>query len=119
MVTLLTACGQGPSQATNAFAGYHRSDPNAGDAALLEGTLVLDDGCLYADSDGQRWLPVFPAEETRWDAKAQTLTLGGSSAVVGERSGFGGGEADATIIAFAPDGCDRSKVWLVTSLGLP
>jgi hypothetical protein len=114
----LAACtAGGESSAADPFATYERSQPGVGDAALLAGTLVLDQGCLYADSDGQRWLPVFPSGGTEWDATTQTLTMDGRAAVLGRTTEFGGGTAQADVIASAPEGCDRSRIWLVVSVG--
>ncbi len=99
------------------FAAYDRSEPGVGDAALLTAILVLDRGCLYADSEGRRWLPVFPAAGTEWDAAARTLTMDGRTAVLGQTVELGGGTARADVITSAPEGCDRSRVWLVVSVG--
>ncbi|MDP4505828.1 hypothetical protein [Nonomuraea turcica] len=114
----LAACtATGETSTADPFASYDRVQSGVGDAALLTGTLVLDQGCLYADSDGQRWLPVFPAAGTQWDATAQTLTVDGRTAALGKTVELGGGTAQAEIITSAPEGCDRSQIWLVVSVG--
>ncbi|MEV0621909.1 hypothetical protein AB0I81_51920 [Nonomuraea sp. NPDC050404] len=115
---VLIACTTGGEPTAAApFATYDRSRPGVGDAALMTATLVMDRGCLYADGDGQRWLPVFPAAATEWDAAARTLTVDGRTVALGRSTELGGGTARAEIITSAPQGCDRSRIWLVVSVG--
>jgi hypothetical protein len=64
-----------------------------GDAALIRGTLALEDGCLYLrDADGGRTLPTFPWPGTSWDEASQTLRIFGRQRFrVGDMVEAGGG----------------------------
>jgi hypothetical protein len=63
-----------------------------GNAALISGTLVLEDGCLYLRSGADRLLPTFPWPGTEWDAASQTLTIFGRQRFrVGQPVEAGGG----------------------------
>lgn len=76
------------------FAFYERTgDPGEGPGALLEGRLMLEDGCLYVLEThfGDRWLPAFPAD-AHWDEATRTLSLDGRSVTAGEEVRLGGGE---------------------------
>jgi hypothetical protein len=101
----LAACG--PSPAAREDSAQAASDPilaadspvaltpyaQEGDAALISGTLVLEDGCLYLrGADGGRILPTFPWPGTQWDAASQTVTIHARQRYrVGQRLEAGGG----------------------------
>jgi hypothetical protein len=92
-----------------------------GDAALLEGTLVIDDGCVYVDSedDGTRWLPVFPRTDTSWDAANEAVRFDQEYAD-GDHVEFGGSQVSKTHGTFEysyPADCDADHEWVVAQLG--
>jgi hypothetical protein len=63
-----------------------------GDAALIRGTLALEDGCLYLRTGEDRLLPTFPWPGTEWDAATQTLSIFGRQRFrVGDQVEAGGG----------------------------
>lgn len=75
------------------FASYPRSDKlGVGDGALLEGRLLVVGGCLVVETDGGPLaLPVLPTPVTVWSPLDRTLTVGSSTAQVGDRVSWGGG----------------------------
>jgi hypothetical protein len=86
--------GESPEDGEQPFASYQRArEPSEGPGALLEGMLVLRDGCLHviADQTNEPWVPVLPSA-AQWDDAEQALSLDGTSVKVGERIGLGGGE---------------------------
>ncbi|WP_435737508.1 hypothetical protein V5D56_02600 [Cellulosimicrobium sp. PMB13] len=93
----------------------------AGDAALLEGHLTVEGGCVYVtDGFGTRWLPVFSEDLVAWDGTA--LSGAGGSFVDGDAVALAGG----VLVEDAPDGweapaglhvpttCDTADVWNAT-----
>lgn len=123
-LTSLVACGaDGPRDDEPPFATYDRGSPSdAMNASALEGTLVLEDGCLYLQA-GERWLPVFP-NDVNWDGPTQTLQdpPWEASVRVGEQVRLGGGSVPYQPNVHAvPDSCDlpsdasdqASEVWVV------
>jgi hypothetical protein len=93
------------------------SSGGPGAQALLVGTLVLEDGCLYVEAArGERWIPVFGFPGTRWDAAGLTVEMAdGSSYRVGDAVRLGGG----TIVPRRwarplPAGCRGDKYWRVS-----
>jgi hypothetical protein len=114
-LSLLALAGCGPAPETRDSPLSAASDPilaadspvaltpyaQEGDAALIRGTLVLEDGCLYLRNGETRILPTFPWPGTSWDAAMQTLTIFGRQRYrVGERieagGGFMGSDAEGT-----------------------
>jgi hypothetical protein len=64
---------------------------SGGPEALLVGTLVRVDGCVYVDDEfGDRWLPVFPSGSVAWSD--HDLMLFGRPYQLGDPIGLGGGE---------------------------
>lgn len=62
-------------------------------AALLEGTLIEDDGCLWIESERTRWLVLWPrGSAVVEDAGERVVRNGGQRAVIGTRVSAGGGE---------------------------
>jgi hypothetical protein len=132
----LTACGErqqpaAPDAATAASDPVLAADspvaltPYAqeGDAALIRGTLALEDGCLYLrDGAGGRLLPTFPWPGTNWDAATRTLTIFGRQRFrVGDQLEAGGGfvtpdagardsEAIQRLLVTPRPQCDTSRV---------
>lgn len=78
--------------------------------AGLEGTLTLENGCVYVVSpDGHRTLPVFPADRVGWDARTETLTYGGSDYAMGDEIAAGGGWVAPGASASLPEQCEPDE----------
>lgn len=117
---ILAVPGCGLVPATDPAAGSSPSSPLAtyvtygsgSDAALLEGTLVLDAGCLYVEApDGVYWVPAFPVDEVEWvDGK---LNYQGSTFVSGDAIGLGGGTGNSLGGVSMPESCRATDVWQV------
>jgi hypothetical protein len=60
------------------------------DDALIQGTLVEEDGCLVLLAGGQRVLPAFADDQVTWDPPSHTLTARGVAFHPGEETSFGG-----------------------------
>ncbi|WP_152192826.1 hypothetical protein [Georgenia satyanarayanai] len=109
----LTACASSttpPEADTDSpAASYVRtSDWGEGDAALLEGTVTLENSCLtVVDDAGQIIVPVFPTDFA-WDADAGEITGFGHTFSVGEPASMGGGYHDAppSSAEYIPSGCE-------------
>jgi hypothetical protein len=93
----------------------------AGDDALLEGRLTVDDGCVYVtDASGTRWLPVFSEDLVGWDG--ETLRTAGGAYVDGDAVALGGGVmVEGTTGRWAPpeglhvpSTCVTTDVWNAT-----
>jgi hypothetical protein len=93
--------------------------------AQLQGTLEMADDCLYISrAGGERWLAAFPSPGTTWDAGDRSVRMGDKVLRVGGTGSFTGGEmsggASGVRWVRAPgNGCDSSKIWLVTALAEP
>lgn len=133
LVALLAACGGDhevpmplpdvpDGTSPSPIATYERSGGPDGEGpqALLTGVLFIEDGCLYIDSDGEKWLPLLP-NVVEWDESSQRLSLDGRTAAVGESVGLGGGERPGGgLLATeeAPEGCTAANVWQTHRLSL-
>ena len=93
----------------------------AGDDALLEGRLTVEDRCVYVtDGSGTRWLPVFSEDLVGWDG--ETLRTAGGAFVDGDAIALGGGVlVERTTGRWdPPDGlhvpatCETTDVWNAT-----
>ncbi len=86
-----------------------------GFAALLEGTLVLEQGCTYVlDDNDVRWLPVFADTVVGADG---ALTYGPDTYKYDERVALTGGESALIDSDMVPEECDvASPVWRVAQL---
>ena len=109
MVVPLSACsthGGGTGVVEGGPIAYVTPSSDAGDGALLEGTVTVTDTCvLIADDLGQTWLPVFQRPRTTWDGT--TLTYNGKPYTDGSHIPLGGGGSDDTASAdYAPVGCE-------------
>jgi len=132
---LLTGCSAGPAEepaAAEPAAGVagaaeiatYRDDGGAMEA-LMTGTLVVRDGCLYVETPGYapdggsaHWLPILPERTTRWDGS--TLTLGDETHRVGDEVSLGGGvvseptsPSDLSATEGIPEACSADYAWLV------
>jgi hypothetical protein len=90
------------------------------DSALIQGTLVEEDGCLVLLAGDQRVLPAFADDRVTWDPPSHTLTVGGVEFRPGEPARFGGSGTDgpelpATLrwVNAPVDGCRYDSIWLV------
>ncbi|WP_169747630.1 hypothetical protein [Demequina iriomotensis] len=109
----LTACaapaGDGLDAAGSPVARYDWDPGSGGDAALMEGTLALRDGCLYivgeGDADGLTVVPVLSRELAAWDATAEVLTYAGRDYAMGDTVFAGGGWGAPTPDMTIPDAC--------------
>lgn len=73
-------------------------------AALVEGTLIEDDGCLWIEADRTRWLVLWPDGSYATVQDKQLVVYNGADrAVVGTRVSAGGGENGAQEGAFVAD----------------
>lgn len=109
LVVLLAGC----APATTRDDVATRPAEGAGHAALLEGILTTDDGCVVLTDDfGETWVPVFPDDLT-WDKTGTRLH--DEVLVLGERVGLGGGEAPARQDAWSiPEACPQgAPLWAV------
>ncbi len=93
-------------------------DSGSGMDALVAGTLVLREGCLFLVTDTEEYVPTLP-RSTQWVSPA-SVRLGGTVFTVGERVEWGGGELGTVAQARAdggytvPDACpDEPLVWRV------
>ncbi len=114
----LAGCAGYPHQDLDAsdspVARYDWNPRDGGMAALLEGELRLEDGCLYVDDA----VAAFPRSQTGWDARSSYLTYGGATYAIGDTVSAGGGFVDATTATGVtiPDGCvlnEWDEVFLV------
>lgn len=116
VVGALVGCA-GPQGGTGVVEGgpvaYVTPRSDAGDGALLEGTVTVTDDCLLiVDELGQTWLPVFQRPRTTWDGT--TLTYNGRDYTDGSRIRLGGGGSDTAASAdYAPQGCDFDHAFSV------
>lgn len=116
---LLSSCSTPPGSA-DGLTTYGSRGSGAYHDALMVGTLVMEDGCLYvrsADAD-ERWLPVFPADGVRWDGR--TLTFRAAGHEVGDRVELPGGAVTEPTSPNpvpaeydVPAVCSTEFVWLV------
>jgi hypothetical protein len=90
-------------------------DGLTGDAAILEGTLSIAANCVYVESDGTRWLPVFPDESA--SISDGRLTLGAATFGDGDHIKFAGGATPDSSDATLPEACDPdTQIWTVSLL---
>ena len=88
-----SAAGCSASESGNAsrHVGTYDSYGEGGDAALLEGTVRLVDGCLFVEQRdvGERYLVYFPDREVEWSDDG--LRYAGSTYGAGDAIALGGG----------------------------
>lgn len=86
---------------------------DGGDAAGIQGVLKVTDGCLVLNDDRKDGAgiqyPAFAAGTFTWDQDAQTLTVDGYEAKVGDRVILTGGAPATPDEITAPAGCDAAK----------
>lgn len=69
---------------------------DAGDAALIQGALQIDDRCVLLDTGDEEALLIWPDDRTSWDADRQTVTFVRNNGQAlrfedGQQVSFGGG----------------------------
>lgn len=113
LASTATGCGdeggsESPLVATYAAAG------EGGDGAVLEGTLVLENGCTYVDgAGGNRWLPIFVDVVT---GDGEALTYGTETLEYGDEVSLTGGESSITDGVEIPEACSLDvPVWRVVA----
>jgi hypothetical protein len=115
---LLLACSPTPS--TGPLVLYRASAVTH--QALVRGSLLLEDGCLYIVSpEGERWIAAFPSPGTRWNPEQLAVHVGIETVRLGERRRFSGGEVrnrKPTIDWMTPpaESCKGSSVWMVSAV---
>ncbi len=90
------------------------------DSALIQGTLVEEDGCLVLLAGDQRVLPAFADGRVTWDPPSHTLTVRGVEFRPGEPARFGGSGSSAgreltagmRWVNAPPDTCRYDSIWL-------
>ena len=103
----------GPSQDPPADIAHYEPRERGGMEALLEGTLVREEGCVYVDdSFGVRWIPIFPNKDLAWHD--DELHAGGKEYRLGGPVALTGGESTVDRHQ-VPETCDGTlSAWLVT-----
>jgi hypothetical protein len=127
---VLIGCGAEPPapEPVELFFPQHDSPLGTGDAALLEGEAVFDDGCLWIQaSDGMRFLPLWPADVQLGMIDSQPAVMapsGGLLVEVGDAfrdvSRLGGSEASAEVarelVGEIPERCATDGFWVVADV---
>ena len=89
----------------------------AGNMALLEGRLAVDEGCLQVvGRDGSAAVPVLPAALTSWDG--DLLTWDGKDYALGDTISLSGGGTTSNALSdpqeyYVPDACAGRAVFQV------
>ncbi len=109
----IAACGN--DGATDLPYAVYAGEPN-GDAALLQGTLALEDGCLYVTTEGGQAYLAFAEGTASWDTAASRLTIGDIAAVPGDVVHFGGSALSTPVEDYdwvVPPGenCITTSLW--------
>lgn len=88
-------CSAGTSDEATRHVGTYKATGEGGDGAILEGTVLLDDGCFIVEtSAAERFLVYFPEDEVEWSKEG--LRYGGSTYSNGDSIALSGGGADAS-----------------------
>jgi hypothetical protein len=121
ILAVAAACSQSGSDPAGLFLPTYRP-MNSAPTALLEGTLVEDDGCLWIETDNGRHLMLWPEASSVLDGDGQRAVRNdGDVAIVGTRVSAGGGEYGTEHYEFVveligrdvPEPCRTSgKYWL-------
>lgn len=114
----LTGCASSPPgvDTDSPAAAYVRTgDWGEGDAAQLEGRVVLEDGCLTVVGDaGHVTVPVFPTDFT-WDGESESLAGFGHTFSVGDDVSLTGGYQDTPFADHLPSACEGRQYFTVHS----
>jgi hypothetical protein len=88
-----SGCSAEASDEASRHVGTYEATGEGGDGALLEGTVQLDDGCFFVETNaGERFLVYFPEDEVEWSDEGlhyadSTYSNGDSIALGGGSSG--------------------------------
>lgn len=125
MVLCVAIAGCAPAVAPGIFLPTYQPTDTL-PAALLQGNLIEDDGCLWIETDGTRWLVLWPDGSYATVEDDQLVVYnGGERAVVGTRVSAGGGEYgaqdEAAVVELIGDvlpmACRRTRLyWLGHSI---
>ncbi len=141
LALLASACGgEVAPSVDDAWGPLAVTDPDGGMDALMYGELIIDNGCVLLNEQGDEVLLVWPRRATGWDEATETVFFESSDGTVHElrdgdqlQLGGGGGSVDEggldqeallaqTDWVSAPDAsCLRDIVWEVSDarLGTP
>lgn len=117
-VLVLAGCGaepeKAPLDAPIPFVTHH-VDKDAGmPAAEVRGTLVLPDGCLMVDLEGDVYPLVLPDVAT-WDEQAQEVTIDGRTFAVGDEVSWGGAYGPPTnVVGTCPVSGEVATVYFIS-----
>jgi len=100
----MTGCAGEGAHAPVQFATHPVSD--AGDAALISGTLQERAGCIYLKAGDRLVLPVFP-EDVRYEDGS--LRFGDLRLALGSEASFSGGLSPSAHGASIPEACSRTQ----------
>jgi hypothetical protein len=110
-----SAASEGPSAVQPAVLTYAVPVGAVFHAEPLEGKFVVEGRCLYVQTAGFSFLPIFP-EGARWDAAAGSLIFGSRRLAPGQRVSLTGtsvaGIQDLGA-AFDSRGCDTTRTFRV------
>ncbi|MEX0781392.1 MAG: hypothetical protein WD557_02000 [Dehalococcoidia bacterium] len=87
------------------------------DDALIEGTLVEEDGCLVLLAGDERVLVAFPDDRVTWDPPSHTLTVRGVEFRPGDPARFGGSGGGGQLstgtewVNAPPNTCRYDSIW--------
>ncbi len=122
---VLAACGGGPAPDDEPYVPRHAAPFGIGDAALLQGTAVYEDGCLFiVAGDGTRYLPLWPVDALLGMINSEPAILGPDGELLVESGDafvdiveLGGSEATAEraaeILGDIPERCANDRFWVV------
>lgn len=121
LVALLAACGSDTGPVDSVFIPRHDSLLGVGDAAALQGRLVVDDDCLWVETlTGERYLALWPADTTRGMINLEPAILGpGGELLVesGSLAMLGGSETTREVaerlVGGIPQACASESFWVV------
>jgi hypothetical protein len=101
LTAVLAACG-GSGSSEDDTPGpviplYRAGEGNPELGALIRRRLAVEGPCLFVDSEGSRFLPIFPhTAEIAWDHEAGLLHFGDRTYRPGDSIGVGGGAMSAS-----------------------
>lgn len=103
-------CGDGAAAEVARHVGTYDATGEGGDAALLEGTVGLDDGCFLVETASrERFLVAFPRDEVAW--RDGGLRYAGTTYAAGDRIALGGGTGAERPVPSACRGAHESLPW--------
>lgn len=124
VAVMIVGCTSEVPEPADFFFPQHGSPLGTGDLALLEGTLVAADGCLWIEAgDGSRHLVIWPSDTGRGMINGQPAVLGPGNellAETGSHTMLGGSGTDAgTALRLAgeiPAACAGESFWVASTV---